>query len=391
MYSNHWVMSCKQKTYKRLGDYIREVDVRNKENRLSENDLYGVSVTKEYIPTHANLVGVQFHNYKVVKTKQFTYIPDTSRRGDKIALALNLLGKEIIVSNVYITFEVDEKRLLPEYLMMWFRRPEFDRYARYKSHGSAREVFDWEDMCDVLLPVPPIEEQRRIVSEYQTVERRIQNNEQLIKKLEETAQAIYHHTFVEGIDENNLPEGWNVVTIREFCSDIKSGGTPSKLEDSYWSNGVIPWIKTGEVQNCVIIESEEFITEEGLKNSSARLIPRNSVVVAMYGGGTLSNVGYLAFETSTNQACCNMMCKTKLDASYLYYYFRYRQEEIRRLANGGAQENLNAELLSSQKIFSVDNVNLLLPFKVILDNVINLTYESKHLRSLLSLLTSKLS
>lgn len=212
MCSNHWVMNCKQETYKRLGDYIREVDVRNNENKLSENDLYGVSVTKEFIPTHANLVGVQFHNYKVVKQKQFTYIPDTSRRGDKIALALNLFGKDIIVSNVYTTFEVDENQLLPEYLMMWFRRSEFDRYARFKSHGSAREVFDWEEMCNVMLPIPAPIEQQRIIDQYNAIQKRIENNKQTIAKLEEAAQAIYRKMFVDEL----TPKG----TVKDLCKSF---------------------------------------------------------------------------------------------------------------------------------------------------------------------------
>lgn len=159
-------------TYKKLGQYIRQVDVRNVEGK--EDNLLGVSVQKKFIPSIANTVGTDFKKYKIVKKRQFTYIPDTSRRGDKIGIALLKDYDEGLVSNVYTVFEViDESKLIPDYLMLWFSRPEFDRYARFKSHGSVREVFDWDEMCNVELPVPDIGKQRKIVMAYQAITDRI--------------------------------------------------------------------------------------------------------------------------------------------------------------------------------------------------------------------------
>ena len=159
--------------YKALGQYIRQVDVRNIDNR-TEN-LLGVSVKKKFIPSIANTVGTDFSKYKVVKRGQFTYIPDTSRRGDKIGIALLNNYEWGLVSNVYTVFEIiDTYQLVPEYLMLWFSRPEFDRYARYKSHGSVREIFDWDEMCKVELPVPPYEEQLEIVNNYRIISQRIE-------------------------------------------------------------------------------------------------------------------------------------------------------------------------------------------------------------------------
>lgn len=158
--------------YKKLGQYIRQIDIRNSENKT--DNLLGVSVQKCFIPSIANTVGTDFSKYKVVRRGQFTYIPDTSRRGDKIGIALLEEYDEGLVSNVYTVFEiVDEKELDPTYLMLWFSRPEFDRYARFKSQGSVREVFDWDEMCNVELPVPSHEEQMRIVNGYRTIEARI--------------------------------------------------------------------------------------------------------------------------------------------------------------------------------------------------------------------------
>ena len=148
--------------YKVLGDYIQVVDNRNKD--LTITNLLGVSIEKRFIPSIANIVGTDLSNYKIVKTGQFAYGPVTSRNGEKISIAF-LSGEDCIISSSYTVFEVVKKdELDSEYLMLWFSRPEFDRYARYKSHGSVREIFDWNELCSVELPVPDIEEQRNIVN-----------------------------------------------------------------------------------------------------------------------------------------------------------------------------------------------------------------------------------
>lgn len=243
-----------KENYRRLGDYIREVDVRNRD--LEVKELLGVSISKEFIPSIANTIGTDMSSYKVVKFRQFVYIEDTSRRGDKIAIALLQDFKEAIVSSIYTVFEVkNQDELLPEYLMMWFRRPEFDRYARFKSHGSAREIFSWEEMCDVFLPIPPIEQQRKIVAEYEAVSRRIRLNEQMIARLEETAQTLYRKMFVDGIDKENLPEGWRMGTLGEIA-DFKNGKA-IKANDGiipiYGGNGIVGYTESSNAENIIVI------------------------------------------------------------------------------------------------------------------------------------------
>lgn len=192
--------------YRQLGDYIRPVDLRNTDGQ--ETNLLGVSVQKKFIPSIANTVGTDFTKYKVVKKRQFTYIPDTSRRGDKIGIALLEDYDSGIVSNIYTVFEViDTELLLPEYLMLWFMRPEFDRLARFKSHGSVREIFDWEQMCAVELPVPDIEKQRKIVKAYKTITDRIALKQQINDNLEATAQSLYQEMFVDRADNNSWKQG----------------------------------------------------------------------------------------------------------------------------------------------------------------------------------------
>ena len=213
--------------YKRLGDYIREVNVRNRD--LKVTNLLGVSISKEFMSSIANTIGTDMSTYKIVERGQFAYGPVTSRNGDKVSIALLDSYNDAIISQAYTVFEViDHKQLLPEYLMMWFRRPEFDRYARFHSHGSAREIFDWDELCDVMLPIPSITRQREIVSEYETLTNRIRLNNQMIQHLEATAQALYRKTFVDNIDKENLPEGWRRGTIGDMLELQRGFDLPSQ-------------------------------------------------------------------------------------------------------------------------------------------------------------------
>ena len=182
--------------YRKLGEFIRQVDVRNVEGK--EENLLGVSVQKLFIPSIANTVGTDFTKYKVVKKGQFTYIPDTSRRGDKIGIALLEDYEEGLVSNIYTVFEIiNEEQLLPKYLMLWFSRSEFDRYARFKSHGSVREIFGWDELCDIDLPVPSITEQRKIVETYRIVEERIELKRKINDNLVATLSTVYKELFAD--------------------------------------------------------------------------------------------------------------------------------------------------------------------------------------------------
>ena len=215
--------------YRFLGEYIRQVDIRNKEGK--KENLLGVSVQKQFIQSIANTVGTDFTKYKVVKKGQFTYIPDTSRRGDKIAIALLEDYEEGLVSNVYTVFEViDTEKLLPEYLMLWFSRPEFDRYARFKSHGSVREVMDWEEMCKVELPVPDIEKQRKIVKAYKTITDRIDLKQKINDNLEATAQAILQDKICSNGIETTVD---NLINLFDSMRRPLSGLERSEMKRTY--------------------------------------------------------------------------------------------------------------------------------------------------------------
>ena len=297
---------------------------------------------------------------------------------------------EAIMSPAYSMFEIIDKTvLMPQYLMMWFSRSEFDREASYYAVGGVRGSLTWEDFCNMKLPIPSITRQREIVSEYETLTNRICLNNQMIQNLEATAQALYRKMFVDSINKEHLPEGWKMGTIQEFCKEMKSGGTPNRSHYEFWNRYDYPWLKSGEVHNNIIINVEEYISQDGLDNSSAKIIPQGSVVMAMY-GATAAQVAYLSCDTTTNQACCNMICNSKEDAAYLFFHLLANQEDIKKLANGGAQENLSQELIAQQPIVLLDNNEKKSMFVSIIENLIVLYKENSKLTELQSLLLAKM-
>ena len=155
-----------------LGEYIEQSDERNSEEMYLLEDVTGISNEKSVIPTKADMKDVSLTPYKIFKPNEFCYVTVTSRNGGKISLALNNTGQAKIVSSSYVVFRsIDKSILLPEYLFLLFNRPEFDRYTRFNSWGSARETFDWNEMCRVQIPLPPIDVQQAIVDVYHCMER----------------------------------------------------------------------------------------------------------------------------------------------------------------------------------------------------------------------------
>ena len=186
--------------YKRLGDYIREVDVRNEDDSIT--NLLGINIDKYYMPSVANVVGTDLSRYKVVEKGQFACNRMHVGRDKRLPVALSIKEDRFIVSPAYDVFEIiDKKELLPEYLMMWFSRKEFDRNTWFYTDADVRGGLNWNTFLDMQLPIPSPEKQREIVAEYNAVQRRIDLNNQLIQKLEETAQTIYKQWFVDFEEE----------------------------------------------------------------------------------------------------------------------------------------------------------------------------------------------
>ena len=170
----------------RLGDYIEQSDERNKVGKYQLEDVTGISNEKSLISTKADMKDVELTPYKIFKPTEFCYVTVTSRNGNKISLALNATDQTKIVSNTYIVFRSkNANELLPEYLFMLFNRSEFDRYARFNSWGSTREVLSWSELCRVGIPLPPISVQRELVNTYNGLKALAEQNEALTKELSE--------------------------------------------------------------------------------------------------------------------------------------------------------------------------------------------------------------
>jgi len=341
-----------QSNYKRLGDYIQEVNIRNKD--LNDYPLLGVSVKKVFIPSIANTIGTDFSTYKVVQRNQFTYIPDTSRRGEKIGLAFLDSYNYALVSQAYTVFEIiDEYELNPEYLMMWFKRPEFDRYARVKSHGSVREIFEWQTMCDVFLPIPSPEKQLEIVREYNIIQHRIRLNSHFISKLEETARAIYKKWFVDfefpgknGLPYKSsggemveselrmIPKDWEGKSIGDAVETL-GGGTPSTNESKYWCNGEILWYSPTDLTKNNSLFSRNTakkITNVGLQKSSAKLFPSYCLLITSR--ATIGKIAINTKEACTNQGFITLIPTEKLTVYFLLEWANTQLDNIKSLATG---------------------------------------------------------
>lgn len=226
----------------KLGDYIELCDERNNSGEYTLDDIRGISTEKRFIDTKANLDGVSLAAYKVVHKDEFAYVSDTSRRGDKIALALNTTEKPVLISSIYTTFRsIDIKKLLPDYLYLFFTREEFDRFSRFNSWGSARETFDWSEFCRIQIPLPDIDAQQELVDTYNGLKALAEQNEALIKPLTEACQAyivdckkkypeVDLGEYIESCDERNSSEQYSLNDIRGISTEKKFIDTKANLD-----------------------------------------------------------------------------------------------------------------------------------------------------------------
>ena len=255
-----------------MGDYIREVDVRNRD--LEVTKLMGINIGKYFMPSVANVIGTDLSNYKIVGKGQFACNLMHVGRDEKIPIALLYTNERIIVSPAYWVFEVSNTpQLLPDYLMLWFRRNEFDRNAWFYTDSDVRGGMSKEALMDMTLPIPPIEQQQKIVSEYEAITRRIRLNEQIITKLEETAQTLYRKMFVDGIDKENLPEGWRMGTLGEIC-EINADNISAK--DNLME---IKYLDSSSVTQNVFDEYQIFnVLQDEIPSRAKRKVKHNDIV-----------------------------------------------------------------------------------------------------------------
>lgn len=413
--------------YKKLGQFIKEVSVKNKD--LSVELLLGVSITKQFIPSIANTVGTDMSKYKVVEHHQFAYGPVTSRNGEKISVAL-LSEEKCIVSTSYTVFEIVDTELLdPEYLMMWFRRSEFDRYARYMSHGTVRELFGWQEMCDLELPVPSIEKQREIVREYNVVNDRIALNEQLTKKLEDTAQAIYKQWFVdfefpiskeyaESIGkpelegkpykssggelvlsgDSEIPTGWEHYRLEQLVDRVCVGFVGT-LHSSYCQEGEgFRLLRTTDLtdQGMSYFDNKFVLPDFHKKNKKSQL-RYGDVLVARHG----SNGMPVIFDRNEEANCLNVIIvkpeTSRMLPKVVQMFMKSDSavEQVRGSLRGSVQSVLNTKIVAALSLsyFSETTKNYVDTsiFSTIQDNIQTFRREAELLKKMGNSLLTKIS
>lgn len=319
-----------KENYRRLGDYIREVDVRNRdlEVKLSQ----GISNEKYF--QQPKQVAINPYNDKIVRKGQFAFNRATTRNGNKISIAYRE-EEDCTVSASYCVFDVKNEDILsPKYLMMWFRRPEFDRYAIYHSHGSAHEYFTFENMCDVELPIPSIEQQRKIVAEYETISRRIFLNEQMITRLEETAQTLYRKMFVDGIDKENLPEGWRIKTLGDVAHILDYKRKPLSAEQRTLIKGRYPYFGAMSIIDYI----DDYIFD-----GVYLLFAEDGVNVVDENGHP--NLQYVYGKFWLNNHAHIMQGNDIVSTEYLY--LALKESIVIHLVTGAAQPKINQENMST--------------------------------------------
>jgi restriction endonuclease S subunit len=371
---------------------------------LGDLPLVGLSIQKKFIPSIANTIGTDMSTYRIIERNQFAYGPVTSRNGDKITIAHFNDFEKALISQAYIPFEVKDKNELdPEYLMMWFRRPEFDRYARFKSHGSAREIFDWEEMCNTLLPIPAITKQREIVKEYNVIQNRIALSQQLIQKLEETAQAIYKQWFVEFEfpDKNGklyksnggemvwceelgkeVPKGWEVGKLKEVKSSTLGGDWGKDLAIANYTKEVL-CIRGTDIPTSSIGQKGNIPTRYILdKNLANRKLEAFDIVTEISGGSPTQSTGRSVFVSEyfldylNKPAICSNFCrvvKAKQDfGEYLFctIIYLYNAGVLFTYENSSnGVKNLALEDLFEEELIAIPENSVVKEFKKVFASI----------------------
>ena len=305
--------------YKPLGDYIKEVNLKNKD--LKEDNLLGVSISKKFIPSIANTHGTNFKNYKVIKYNQFAYGPVTSRNGDKISIAL-LKEKSGIISPSYKVFSIIEEDVLyPDYLRLWVEREEFDRYARFKSHGSVREIFSWEELCNTLIPVPDIKIQHKIVKIDNIITNRIKIKENINNNLENTIKSIFKYFFIDFVPfkdnlVNGVPHGWKYLNLFDVVSDANTGADAIKKAPIVDTDTGIKCVRVGDMTNSRRFNDWAFsdVNEENFKKYQLK---KDDIIVTRTATLGLN----LLINEDLNAVYNNGLIRIKLDKSKVFPLF----------------------------------------------------------------------
>lgn len=384
--------------YKRLGDYIQTVKEKNSDLKASK--LLGINIDKFFMPSVANVIGTDMSNYKIVKKGQFACNRMHVGRDYRIPISLSKEEIPFMVSPAYDVFEIiDTTILLPEYLMMWFSRKEFDRNTWFHTDADVRGGLPWSAFCDLELPIPSLEKQQEIVREYNTIQNRIALNNQLISKLEETAQAIYKQWFVEGIDLQNLPVGWKTKMLSEIAS-IKGGKRLPKGEELNDLKLGRPYIKVADMKKTkylVLNDKFQYVSNDIQSLISRYIINSGDLIISIVGTiGMINIIDGSLNNANLTENCFKINSFKFINANYLYHYLNSEigKRIIEERTVGGVQGKLPMYNVESMPIL-IPEEDLLNRFNTSIEKIDKTTLskvkENKLLEELKDLLLAKMT
>lgn len=406
-------------SYKRIGDLIQLVDIRNK--NLSITNLVGLTINKKFISSVANTIGTDMSKYKIIRKNQFACSTMQVRRDKKMPVALLKDFDEAIISQAYPVFEVqNENEVSPDYLMLWFSRSEFDREACFHAVGGVRGSLEWEDFCNMELPIPSIEKQREIVDQYEAVANKIKVNETICEKLEATAQALYKHWFVdfefpneEGQSykssggtmvfneelEKEIPEGWEVGTLGDICEFIDGDrGSNYPNGSDFTAEGFCLFLNAGNVtKKGFDFNVCSFITEQKDNQLRKGKLKRGDIIITSR--GTVGNIAFYSDFIVYNNIRINsgmLILRPQIKESFIYSLLR-SYEFTKLIANyisGSAVPQLPIKDLSVISILKAREV-IMNNFSEQVEKIYNImdsiNNQNQKLTQLQSLLLSRLA
>ena len=327
--------------YRKLGEIIELIDERNKS--LVTSEVLGISIDKEFMPSVANTIGTDLSKYKLIKKNTFACNPMHVGRDERLPVALYKGEEPVIVSPAYFMFKVKNKnQVLPDFLMLLFRREDFDRNCWFRTDGSVRGGITWEALCEIELPIPAIEVQQKIVDAYNAITKRIQIKQKINEKLEKTAQCLFENVFKHELQKEE-------ISFTDVI-DLLGGGTPSTAEKAYWS-GNIPFFAPADIEKSIFcFSTEKNLTEEGLNNCSSKLYPKNTTFVTCR--GTVGKLALVGTPMAMNQSCYALKDKNGQYPFFTYSFAKFTVSKLKNKASGAVFSALVTKDFEMEKVFN---------------------------------------
>ena len=326
--------------YRKLGEIVELIDERNKS--LESSDVLGISIDKEFMPSVANTIGTDLSNYKVLRMNTFACNPMHVGRDERLPVSLYKKDIPAIVSPAYFMFRINnENEVLSDFLMLLFRRDDFDRNCWFRTDGSVRGGITWNDICEIKLPIPDIKEQQKIVDAYNSITKRIQIKQKINENLEKTAQTIYRKMFVEDADEK-----WEAVKLEKVI-EVRYGKDHKNLEE-----GNIPVYGSGGIMRYA---------NKYLYDKESVMIPRK---------GSLNNIIYTDEPFWSVDTMFYTSMKKQNFAKYFYEFIRTK--DFLNLDTGSAVPSMTTDYLNNMEIMNPDDKIL-----EIFENKVSVLYKEK--------------